>query len=366
MLNCLIVFSQNNWEHYMLKSNDSLKRNPIYTESILDAVQPTMQDTMFWPETQRLRIVFGDVLEGLLGLRWEAIHLKRTKLVGQSAKEVSPYDGPLTREYDINFFIVPHLAHYIDTVANWWNRAGREGRNLFHSFIDDPSIMIPDKLKMGNWYLSVECENTPVKSKRPIMDSLFFPCLKTTEGLQKHKNFGHTYTCIGFYGPAVLDCNHSCKPEVHPYEWIWWLKPDSTLATTKEWFIGLHRDWSGRFRDWSTSPRVGKIKVPFLLKADQNMAMKIDLLIYDEFLTSNYDSYFDGTEWLPASSFETEILKFPIQINISGVPSNSIKYRFYNTSIIELNGTTYIKGWIELGMAVKNIAELRIVYDPIN
>jgi hypothetical protein len=59
----------------MLMPNDSLKKNPIYTETILDGVVPLMKDTTFWPETQRLRIVFGDVLEGLLGLRWEAIHL---------------------------------------------------------------------------------------------------------------------------------------------------------------------------------------------------------------------------------------------------------------------------------------------------
>jgi hypothetical protein len=359
-----LIFSQHTWEHYMLMGNDSLKKHPVYTETILDAAVPIMQDTTFWPETQRLRIVFGDVLEGLLGLRWEAIHLKRTKLVGQSAREVSPYDGPLTKEYDINFFLVPHLPHYVDTVANWWARAGKEGRNLFHSIIDDPQITIPDKLKMGNWYLYVECENTPIKSKRPIMDSLFFPCKKNTTGLSGHPSFGNTYTCMGLYGPAVMDCNHSCKPEVHPYEWIWWLKPDSTHSTLQQWYIGLHRDWSGRFRDWSTSPRVGTIKIPFLLKAGKAPSIRIDLLAYDEFLTASYEPYFDDAIWLPSQSFNTELLKYSIHIEVTGVPENSVKYRFYNSSLVTLHGEKYIKGWLELGVAVKNLAEWRVVYDP--
>ncbi len=363
--NLISIYSQRTWEQYMLMPNDSLKKNPIYTETILDGVVPLMKDTTFWPETQRLRIVFGDVLEGLLGLRWEAIHLKRTKLVGQSAKEISPYDGPFTREYDINFFIVPHLPHYVDTVANWWDRAGSEGRNLFHSIIDDPNIEIPDKLRMGNWYLYVECENTPIKSKRPIMDSLFFPTRLNTDGLANHQNFGHTYTCLGLYGPAVMDCNHSCKPEVHPYEWIWWLKPDSSHTTKKEWYIGLHRDWSGRFRDWSTRPRIGTIKIPFLLKADDQINLQIDLLAFDEFVTSEHEAYFDDAVWLPSKSFTTDLLRFTVNVNVTGVPDNAIKYRFYQSSLIQINGQSYIKGWLELGMAVKNLAEFRIVYDPL-
>lgn len=348
----------------MLMPNDSLHKNPIYTETILDGVVPIMKDTTFWPETQRLRIVFGDVLEDLLGLRWEAIHLKRTKLVGQSCQEVNPYDGPFTREWDINFFLVPHLPHYVDSVANWWNRAGAERRNLFYSIRENPSIQIPDRLRMGNWYLYIECENTPIKSKMPIMDSLFYPC-SNTSSMAKHCNFGHTYACIGLYGPAVMDCNHSCKPEIHPYEWIWWLKPDSTHSTKKEWLIGMHRDWSGRFRDWSTSPRVGKIKIPFLLKADADMNMQIELLAFDALVTTSHEKYFDDAQWLPATSFTADILHYQVKMNIKGVPENTIKYRIYYPHEVTLNGVKYIKGWLELGVAAKNLAEFRVVYDPM-
>lgn len=350
----------------MVMGNDSLFRNPIYTETILDGVVPIVQDTTFWPETQRLRIVFGDVLEGLLGLRWEAIHQKRTKLVGQSSQEVSPYDGPLTREYDINFFLVPHLGHYVDSVANWWNRAGHESKNLFHSFIEDPNIQIPDKLRMGDWYLYVECENTPIKSKRAAIDSLFFPCLKSTTGLAGHKNFGNTYTCMGLYGPAVMDCNHSCKPEIHPYEWIWWLRPDSSKSTKREWYIGMHRDWSGRFRDWSTSPRIGKIKIPFLVKADNDINMEIELLNYDEFVTSQHEPYFDDAQWMPTTSFVQDVLRFQLKIEVKGVPANSVKYRVHAPTLVNINGVQYIKGWLELGIAVKNLAEFKVVYDSMN
>ncbi len=355
--------AQKTWEHYLVMTNDSLMKNPVYTETILDGVIPIVKDTTFWPETQRLRIVFGDVLEGLLGLRWEAIHLKRTKLVGQSVREVTPYDGPFTKEYDINFFLVPHLPHYVDTVANWWHRAGKEGRNLFHSIIDDPEIIIPDKLRMGNWYLYVECENTPIKSKRALIDSLFFPCLKGTKGLSGHVNFGNKYTCIGLYGPAVMDCNHSCKPEVHPYEWIWWMKPDSSHSTKKEWYVGFHRDWSGRFRDWSTNPRIGRIKIPFLVKADNDISLQIDLLTYDEFVTQEHEKYFDDAEWIPAESFTTDVLRYPIKIKVTGIPANCIKYRICNPSLVNINGVQYMKGLLELGMAVKNLADLRVIYD---
>lgn len=360
---CSLVFSQKNWEYYLAMTNDSLHKNPIYNEVVLDAVVPIMKDTTFWPETQRLRIVFGDVLEGLLGLRWEAIHLKRTKLVGQSCQEVNPYDGAFTREWDINFFLVPHLSHYVDSVANWWARADKEGRYVFMDIMKDPKIQIPDKLKMGNWYLYVECENTPIKSKMPMMDSLFYPCSNTSSML-KHKNFGYIYTCIGLYGPAVMDCNHSCKPEIHPYEWIWWLKPDSSRFTKKEWYIGMHRDWSGRFRNWSTSPRIGKIKIPFLLKADQDINIQIELLAFDELVTTFHETYFDDLEWLPSTSFNTDILRYEVKIEVKGVLANTIKYRIYNANEIKLNGQKYIKGWLELGVAAKNMAEFRVVYDP--
>ncbi len=367
LFQCSFIFSQKTWEHYMLMTNDSLRANPIYAETVLDAVVPVVKDTVFWPETQRLRIVFGDVLEGLLGLRWEAIHLKRTKLVGQSCKEIDPYDGPFTREYDINFFIVPHLPNYVDSVANWWDRAGKEGRDLFHSIRSDRNIEIPDKLKMGeNWYLYVECENTPIKSKRELMDSVFFPCKKNEPGLLEHKNFGFIYTCIGLYGPAVMDCNHSCKPEIHPYEWLWWLKPDSTHSTRKEWYIGLHRDWSGRFRDWSTSPRIGKIKIPFLFRSDANIKMQIDLLAYDELVTSKYESYFEDSQWLLNTSYSIDVLRHQVELNVTGVPENTVKYRIYNADIIRINGKEYIRGWLELGVAAKNLAEFRVTYDPMD
>jgi hypothetical protein len=54
-----------------------------------------------------------------------------------------------------------------------------------------------------------------------------------------------------------------------------------------------------------------------------------------------------------------------VNVNVTGVPDNAIKYRFYQSSLIQINGQSYIKGWLELGMAVKNLAEFRIVYDPL-
>lgn len=362
-----LLNAQNSWVNYLLMTNDSLQNNPVYAETILDAVQPIVKDTTFWPETQRLRLVFGDVLEGLLGLRWEAIHLKRTKLIGQNVKEVAPYDGPFTREYDINFYIVPHLPNYVDSVSSWWARAGEEGRNLFHSFSKNPAITIPEKLTLGNWFLFIECENTPIKSLRTSIDSLFIPCIKASKGLQQHSAFGYLHPTMGFYGPAAMDCNHSCKPEIHPYEWIWWLKPDNTPSTEKIWYVGLHRDWSGRFRDWSTSPRIGKIKIPFLLKANGSMQMKIELLNYDEFVTQNHEDYLNKGMWMPTADFRTGVTdEIEIKMEVKNFPNKSVKINFTGIEKINIDGNDYVKGYVELGMAVKNLAEIRLTYDPAN
>ena len=93
---------------------------------------------------------------------------------------------------------------------------------------------------------------------------------------------------MGFYGAFCLDCNHNCHPEMHPYEWTWWLNLKNEQSTDREWLIGLLHEGSNRFPKWSKNPITGEIKIPFVFStapaADTAMQqIHIQHLVFNKF-----------------------------------------------------------------------------------
>jgi hypothetical protein len=90
------------------------------------------------------------------------------------------------------------------------------------------------------------------------------------------------------YGVFVLDCNHACHPEIHPYEWLWWLKLTPLEKTrgnfNKTWLLGLFRESSNRFILWSQRPRVGTISIPFIIRTSETKSyLKFSTLVPGRF-----------------------------------------------------------------------------------
>ena len=107
---------------------------------------------------------------------------------------------------------------------------------------------------------------------RDSVNAYFYPC-QHGYNLDKHPNFCDMKPTVGMYGVFVLDCNHACHPEIHPYEWLWWLKLTEAEKTkgnfNKSWFLGFFRESSNRFILWSQRPRVGTISVPFIYRTSE-------------------------------------------------------------------------------------------------
>lgn len=352
-----VLCAQTSWENYLLLPNDSLRKDIVKMETVLDAFQPVVVDSFFSPSDQWHRFVGGRLLYDVLDLHWEAIRQKRTKFVGQNLKNVSVHAAWPTLEHDINFYLVPHLEHYIDSTLTWWNIAGKKERNLFHSFKENPKITIPDKLKiLDDWFIYLETENTPLHSHIKKLDSLFYPSVKPNTN-EKHKNMNYMFIPLGVYGTPVMDCNHSCKPEIHPYEWIWWMNFDAGYTHKKEFFVGLHRDASKRFKKWSTKPRTGSIKIPFVFEKSKEKKIDIRLINFDKFNDEMLQIHF-GSKTDLIGNLESNGIK--IETNIT--EKNQFKYEVTSKETW-IDGKACISGYLTIYTSVKNLMELKVSFE---
>lgn len=346
-------------------ANRQLRENALMMEQALDLVQPYTTDTFVWPETQRLRFPGSDVLESAAGLRWQAITLRREKLIGKVFEEISNYRG-FGKEFDVNYMVVPQLPRYADQLYDWWGRASEEGRQISKSYEHNAPFEVPEKLKLyDSFFYAIECENTPHRPSRDTLFSLFYPC-KRGASIATHPNFGYPYPSIGFYGPAVMDCNHTCKPEIHPYEWIWWLKvnPKEDEANRREWMAGFIRDWSGRFRDWSTKPRKGIIRLPFAFALEEKIKiLQLDHLYWDKFVPAALKTI----PGVPADALDGSKTSVSFTAGAYGtlelhtnqtVPNSGLRY--WISDLVADKKAGILGGYLNIAVAVENLYLLRM------
>lgn len=246
----------------LLKPNSELRNDPVATEQILDMVDVWVGDSILPRKTEHHHVP-GGFLFPLVGLKWEYIEPAKQKFVGTIVGFGVNEHGALT-ENDVCFDIASRLPHYQQLAFEGYQAQKEIGRRK--SAIDynsTPFDTLPTNETWQRYYL--HCEVTPPRERLQVLDSMFFP---TEEGdrLSHHPNFDTVNRQIGVYGAFCSDCNHACHPEIHPYEWIWWLdltQPDSI----RKWYFGLFKEGSNRFPKWSKREE-GTITIPFSIRSE--------------------------------------------------------------------------------------------------
>jgi hypothetical protein len=218
-----------------------------------------------------------------LGFRWLRISTEKQKFVGTLRDDLRVPGDPFITEADLNWNLVPHRRKYIDLVYSGFKRQKEIGRQKKKRDYDKEPYLYPSE-GSDLYPYKLHCEHTPSFHYRFMLDALFIPCLRPN-GLEQHQNFGELYPSVGMYGPFVSDCNHSCHPELHPYEWIWWLNLNpnrENQSNSKEWLVGLLKEGSNRFPKWSPSPRVGYVGIPYKIPADKDtLFMEVQPLVFN-------------------------------------------------------------------------------------
>jgi hypothetical protein len=172
---------------------------------------------------------------------------------------------------------------------------------------------------------------------------------------------------MGFYGVYVLDCNHSCHPEIHPYEWIWWLNTTEQRENTQSWWVGFFRENSNRFKKWSTSPRTGAISVPFAFPFESsNWNIHID----HQFLNGFNETVFKELNLEAGYTFFNQLsneFKFDLPAlsdkNITVSSNYTLAYKGIAYWLENVNFDTknkIVSGNINLGMSINDIYTAKI------
>lgn len=270
----------------LVEEDGLLKGDVRLVEEALDLVDAWTTDSILPVRRQHLTGIYGFV--GRMFARyWQKMDDHKRKYVGTSSRDFKIYDG-FGDEVDMNIFLMPHLPHYVAMVREGFDTAFQRGRSEKGYRYDKPDYPSPAELKFKDLgYLTVECEGTPHADYREDLALQFIPTSEGKHHLGEHGNFGVEQPSMGLYGPWVMDCNHNCRPEIHPMDWMWWLdfsedRPGGPHA--KSWMLGMVRDASRRFKDWSPGPITGSISLPVVLPDTARRAsILLEQLVHDQF-----------------------------------------------------------------------------------
>ena len=315
----------------------------------------------------------GWLIHAFGGYNWRATSLVKEKFVGTVRRDARSGEEEFT-EYDINFDLNFHLQKYLDHVFEAYDQQRNYHRQDFRpshktNYNKSPFVREKEDIDIQNYRL--HCEMTPPRPFRIQLHYLFFP---TQPGLtlHEHPNFGTDHPSMGFYGASCLDCNHNCHPELHPYEWTWWLNLHGTDPQAKTWIAGMFCEGSNRFRHWSHEPKVGQISIPFafVVKDDKNAypSVTVEHLVFNKFINHQLknlnitDSTFD-------SKLENRLItvegnngtKYGINFNFKSVLlTDDLKYWL---SDINWDATNHIlSGYFHFATAVKELYTTKLTF----
>lgn len=353
----------------LLNPNPVLRDSTVMNERIVDLVQIYTPDSVLPSKKQRHRVV-GGALISLFGWHWKAVTMEKKKMVGTEEHEIRIPDKTLFTEYDINFDLAPHLKKYAE--LNWEARQQQKKLNR-HEYKkmeddrkDDPPYIPPTPETYPKY--TYHCELTPPTEFLPALNELFYPCIRPGS-MKAHTNFGETSPTIGLYGANVSDCNHGCHPEIHPYEWIWWLElhPDKDDNPSKRWMVGLMRERSNRFKKWAKPPYRGIVSVPFIFKVDEEKSIHLEHLVFSFFYPDALKEM-EGAMPAEAQDFNFSETRIDLQ-GVTGPPitlttntpvrSGGIRWWVGN---VQTDGA-YVTGYINVAVAVEDLWNARITME---
>lgn len=291
-------------------TNEQLRQDYLLNERVVDLVEVMEIDSVLKLKTQRHRVGPVGWFIRMAGYCWRSVNMRRVKVVGTMHGGFSGSDKDRFTEYDINFNLVPHLKPYQDILQLGYDFQLKRNRFIRRKDRNGPPYTYDRNDNSGRYDL--HCELTPGKIYRQELNEKFYPCLPG-KGVADHYNFGETSPTVGAYGPLVADCNHSCHPEIHPYEWLWWreLNPAFDDRPTRRWMVGFFRDMSERFRGWRKPPRVGKITLPFIFRTDQpESSIHVEHLAFSKHLPEGLALLSD----IPADALSMDFSQADIQL----------------------------------------------------
>lgn len=353
-----------------LQLNDSKEvlNNPELNHELVDLVEAYTVDSVFKRKFERHRVVGGGIIR-LLGFRWLAVNKSRQKIVGWVNRHY--LHGINTEahftEYDINYDLIPFLPTYKDLAYEVYQRQFDMKKSKKKKQEGEAPFIYPDEETDMTKY-RFHCENTPATEFRSLLNSMFFP-VHNNNPLEKHHNFEQKNPVMGMYGVLVLDCNHSCHPEIHPYEWIWWL---NTTEESTSWNVGFIRDVSNRFKHWSSSPRTGEISIPFTFDLDsENWTLKVNHQMFGNFSEEGFNDLNLNGEY---RSFNSLIQTFDIVHETLGektitvesnmlIPYESLQFAIKNLQFSFTDNL--IAGELHLAMSINEVytAEIEMIAD---
>ncbi len=298
----------------VLPDDSALREDILATERVLDLVNATVMDSVVEDKKQRHKGFGGWMLQRLFARYWINLDANKRKYIGTCSRQYKIYDG-IADEFDMNIFLMPHLPAYVDMAAKAFEVARKRPRGEKGFRIDAPeNYPLPEELKYKDeGYFTVECELTPPEKFRTILDQQFIPMTAGYKDLDAHPNFGQKYPSFGMTGVWCLDCNHNCRPEIHPIEWLWWLdmsadRPGGMHA--KSWMIALMNDASSRFKDWSPSPMEGSIALPFSIPSDaKSMTVKLEHIASDPLQNSEPSNFPEAQNLIQAGVVKHSLAK---------------------------------------------------------
>ncbi len=307
----------------LLKSNAEIRNNTILNEAIVDLADVYLTDSILPRKFERHQLAIVGGFTRMAGFRWLSINGRKEKYVGSARNGFRiPGDKEHFTEYDVNINLVPHLKRYIDLAYNAFMRQKEIGRyRKENGYYRTAPFIYPDDTTDLNVY-DLHCELSPPRGYRAMINELVYPII-TGNSATKHAHFGDENFTAGLYGAYISDCNHDCHPEIHPYEWLWWLNvhPEQDAEPhSKTWIFGLFREGSNRFPKWSPSPRTGGIEIPFVFPAD----IKEFLFDWQHLVFSRFSKEGFRQLNIPADAMGLDKSEWKFSIKDSGIQDVSV------------------------------------------
>jgi hypothetical protein len=360
-----IIFAEDTDAFRLLRLNNAaIKNNDTINEMILDLVNVSVKDSVIYKKRQHHRLfLVGWTISAFAGYNWRPVEFTKQKFVGTVERSSRSNSAQFT-EHDVNFDLYFFQRKYLWKVFKGYDKQREIKRQDFRrgKHLKDYTVspFIRDTNNIDRMQYRLHAELTPPDEYRRQLNELFYPVFHD-RNLATHPNFKDSRPGMGFYGVYCSDCNHSCHNELHPYEWIWWLNTSDSLSSEKNWVIGLFKESSNRFPDWSKGPKQGRIEIPFSIKKDGNATITIHPLAFGKLIENG------AFEMIPsgvsASSLNSEnrflsVLgtqnKFGINVKVlSPLLNNGVQYWFDRVNEDTENG--YVNGYINFSIAAEKL-----------
>jgi hypothetical protein len=358
----------------LLQNNASIAANDTVHEEITDLVQPYLAHHRVSRKREHHHVfLLGWMIHALGGYNWRILDPEKQKFVGTVVRHSRNSSEEYT-EYDINFDIIFHQKKYLGKMFFAYDRQRKLHRQDYkrknrRDYKSPPFVR--DTNNIDHRLYKLHCELTPPRPFRPQLHYLFYPTLPNLE-LKNHLNFGTAHPTMGFYGTWCLDCNHSCHPEVHPYEIVWWLKATEDDPTDiKRWHIGVIGDGSNRFPKWSVSPMAASIAIPFAFYGDmdegESFKIKVEHLVFDKFVDSELkklkipDDAFWCDEPYQVFNFVAGDKVVRVECSFSS-PLHTKALRYWFSEVNYDNKDNIFSGYFNVGVGVEEIYTTRISF----